>query len=63
MQFHHMPEFFIDSATPSEIEKGLNFDIVNGVTTNPSLLRKGMKEFFGTEDAPIGYKRLLNYKE
>jgi transaldolase len=45
-------KFFIDTANISEIEEGLNLGVVDGVTTNPSLMAKeGIK----------GNKAILNH--
>ena len=33
-------KFFIKSVNPNEIKKAQNFGIVNGITTNPSLMAK-----------------------
>jgi transaldolase len=38
-------KFFIDTANIEEIKEGLNLGIVDGVTTNPSLIAKEKKDF------------------
>jgi transaldolase len=38
-------KFFIDSANISEIKEGINLGMVDGVTTNPSLIAKEKKGF------------------
>jgi transaldolase len=38
-------KFFIDTANIEEIKEGLNLGMVDGVTTNPSLIAKEKKEF------------------
>jgi transaldolase len=38
-------KFFIDTANIEEIKKGLNLGMVDGVTTNPSLIAKENKNF------------------
>ena len=37
-------KFFIDTANVEEIRKGLEMGLVDGVTTNPSLLAKEKKD-------------------
>lgn len=41
-------EFFLDTADISEIEKGLEWGMVDGITTNPSLIAKQGKPYLGT---------------
>jgi transaldolase len=38
-------KFFIDTANPDEIRKGVEMGMVDGVTTNPSLVSKENKDF------------------
>ena len=38
-------KFFIDTANIEEIKEGLSLGMVDGVTTNPSLIAKEKKEF------------------
>ena len=38
-------KFFIDTANIDEIKEGINMGMVDGVTTNPSLIAKEKKEF------------------
>ena len=38
-------KFFIDTANIEEIKEGLNLGMVDGVTTNPSLIAKEKKSF------------------
>ena len=35
---------FIDSADIDEIKEGLTWGVVDGITTNPSLIKKAQKE-------------------
>ena len=37
-------KFFIDTANVEEIKKGIEMGLVDGVTTNPSLLAKEKKD-------------------
>lgn len=55
-------EFFLDTADLPEIEKGLEWGMVDGITTNPSLIAKQGKPYLGTvraiaelvgEDRPV----------
>ena len=41
-------EFFIDTANVDEIEEVQSYGLVDGVTTNPSLLAKEVKKYTGT---------------
>jgi transaldolase len=38
-------KFFIDTANPDEIRKGVEMGVVDGVTTNPSLVSKENRDF------------------
>lgn len=38
-------KIFLDTASPTEISRGLEYGIIDGVTTNPSLIAKEKKEF------------------
>ena len=38
-------KFFIDTANPGEIKKAYEMGVIDGVTTNPSLISKEKKEF------------------
>jgi transaldolase len=38
-------KFFIDTANPGEIRKAYEMGIIDGVTTNPTLISKENKEF------------------
>ena len=38
-------KFFLDTANIDEIRKGAEFGILDGVTTNPSLIAKEGKDF------------------
>ncbi|MFA7465511.1 MAG: fructose-6-phosphate aldolase [Syntrophales bacterium] len=40
-----MMKFFIDTANIKEIQEGINIGMVDGVTTNPSLIAKENKDF------------------
>ncbi len=46
-------EIFIDSASMNEIEKWLNMGVIDGVTTNPSIMLKD-----GVYDAEVGAKEI-----
>ncbi|NTW17762.1 MAG: translaldolase, partial [Syntrophaceae bacterium] len=53
-------KFFIDSANISEIKEGINLGMVDGVTTNPSLIAKEkrgfvevVKEILEVVDGPV----------
>lgn len=51
-------KFFIDSANIDEIRKANDFNIINGVTTNPSLIAKeGIK---GKDNILNHYKKICN---
>ena len=51
-------KFFIDTANLSQIEKAQNMGILDGVTTNPSLMAKeGVK---GTEEIRAHYKKICD---
>jgi transaldolase len=39
-------KIFLDTANIEEIRKGVDYGVVNGVTTNPSLVAKENREFF-----------------
>lgn len=41
-------QFFLDTAEISEIEKGLEWGMVDGITTNPSLIAKAGKPYLKT---------------
>jgi transaldolase len=41
-------QFFLDTADLQEIEKGLDWGMVDGVTTNPSLIAKAGRPYLGT---------------
>ena len=38
-------KFFIDTANPGEIRKAYEMGVIDGVTTNPTLISKENKEF------------------
>jgi transaldolase len=38
-------KIFLDTASVAEIKKGLDFGVIDGVTTNPSLVAKEQREF------------------
>jgi transaldolase len=44
-------QFFLDTAEIKEIETGLEWGLVDGVTTNPSLIAKAGKPYLGTVQA------------
>lgn len=44
-------QFFLDTAEIKEIETGLEWGLVDGVTTNPSLIAKAGKPYLGTVKA------------
>ena len=46
-------EVFIDSASVTEIEKWLNMGVIDGVTTNPSIMFKD-----GVYNAEVGAKEI-----
>ena len=48
-------EIFIDSASVTEIEKWLNMGVIDGVTTNPSIMLKD-----GVYDAEAGAKQIAS---
>jgi len=39
-------KIFLDTANPDELKKGVEYGIVEGATTNPSLISKENREFF-----------------
>src|SRR4030042_3574793 len=40
-----MMKFFIDTANPDEIKRGYEMGVIDGVTTNPTLISKEKKDF------------------
>ena len=48
-------EIFIDSASITEIEKWLNMGVIDGVTTNPSIMLKD-----GVYDAEAGAREIAS---
>jgi len=42
-------KFFIDTANIGEIREGIDLGMVDGVTTNPSLIAKEKKELRGSD--------------
>jgi len=38
-------KFFIDTANPGEIKKAYEMGVIDGVTTNPTLISKENKDF------------------
>ena len=51
-------KFFIDTANLSQIEKAQNMGILDGVTTNPSLMAK--EDVKGTEAIRAHYKKICD---
>ncbi|HEX9669265.1 MAG TPA: transaldolase family protein, partial [Thermoanaerobaculia bacterium] len=41
-------KFFLDTADIEEIRKGLEWGMVDGITTNPTLIAKQGKPYLGT---------------
>lgn len=50
-------KFFVDTANLSQIEEARDFGILDGVTTNPSLMAK--EGIVGTDNIRAHYKKNL----
>ena len=45
LRFHNFMEFFLDTADVDEIREIASWGILDGVTTNPSLIKKSGRDF------------------
>ena len=51
-------KFFLDTANLDELKKGAAWGIVDGVTTNPSLIAKEGKDVYKRQGGPWSMNRL-----